>query len=182
MFRFGLILATLVFALDQVSKWIILGPLNFSQPGCRSTGYGCGFIELTPFFNLRMVWNPGVSFGMLQADSPVGRWGLVVLSLVISGVFLWWLKSASRRLTAVALGLVVGGALGNVIDRIRFGKVADFLDFHGLWFPWVFNVADAAITVGAGLLLLDFLLHGEEKQLAPAAVAAESPKNGHDQG
>jgi signal peptidase II len=86
---------------------------------------------------------------------------LVALSFVISGVFLWWLKGAERRLTAAALGLVVGGALGNVIDRIRFGAVADFLDFNGLWFPWVFNVADAAITVGAVLLAVDMVFFAE---------------------
>jgi signal peptidase II len=80
---------------------------------------------------------------------------------VISGVFLWWLKGAERKLTAVALGLVIGGALGNVIDRIRFGAVADFLDFNGLWFPWVFNVADAAITVGAILLAADMIFLAE---------------------
>jgi signal peptidase II len=110
-----------------------------------------------------MVWNTGVSFGMFKASDGIGRWLLVAMSFVISGVFIWWLRTASRRLQAVALGLVVGGALGNVIDRIRFGAVADFFDFSGVWFPYVFNVADAAITVGALLLILDFLLHGEDK-------------------
>lgn len=178
MFRFGIILAGTVFVLDQIAKAIVLGPMAFSPPGCLEVNLRCGQIEVSPIFDLRMVWNEGVSFGMLRADSDLGRWALVLLSFVISGVFLWWLRSAKRRLTAWALGLVIGGALGNVVDRIRFGAVADFLDFNGLWFPWVFNVADAAITVGAGLLLLDFLLHGEEKA-APAAPA--TPKNGHDQ-
>jgi signal peptidase II len=98
---------------------------------------------------------------LLRAEEDLARWGLVVLSFVISGVFLWWLKDAERKLTAVALGLVVGGAIGNVIDRIRFGAVADFLDFNGLWFPWVFNVADAAITVGALLLAFDMIFLAE---------------------
>ncbi|MBX3509920.1 MAG: signal peptidase II [Hyphomonadaceae bacterium] len=163
MFRFGLILAAVVFVADQISKWAVLGPLRFSPPGCREAGLNCGFIELSPLFDLRMVWNRGVSFGLLRADQDLARWGLVALSFVISGVFLWWLKGAERRLTAVSLGLVVGGALGNVIDRIRFGAVADFLDFSGLWFPWVFNVADAAITVGAILLAIDMLFFSESE-------------------
>lgn len=161
MFRFGLIIAGVVFIADQISKWIVLGPGRFSPPGCLEAGYGCRFIELTPFFDLQMVWNRGVSFGLLRADQDLARWGLVALSFGISAVFLYWLKTAERRLTAIALGLVVGGALGNVIDRIRFGAVADFLDFNGLWFPWVFNVADAAITVGALLLAWDMVFVAE---------------------
>ncbi len=161
MLRFGLTISAIVFVLDQVTKYIILEVLNFSPVGCLQGGYGCRFIELTPFFDLQMVWNPGVSFGLLRADADLARWGLVALSFVISGVFLWWLRGAERKMTAVALGLVIGGALGNVVDRIRFGKVADFLDFNGLWFPWVFNVADAAITVGAIVLAADMLFFTE---------------------
>ena len=160
MLRFGLIIAGAVFVADQISKWV-LGPGRFSPPGCLEMSYGCRFIELSPFFDLHMVWNRGVSFGLLRADQDLARWGLVALSLVISGVFLWWLRTAERKPTAIALGLVIGGALGNVIDRIRFGAVADFLDFNGLWFPWVFNVADAAITCGAVLLAIDMVLFTE---------------------
>jgi signal peptidase II len=179
MLRNGLLIAAAVFIADQISKYLILGPLGFSPIGCLQGGYGCGFRELSPIFDLRMVWNRGVSFGMFRADSGLGRWALVLMSFGISGVFVWWLRGAVRKLTGVALGLVIGGALGNVIDRIRFGAVVDFLDFSGLYFPWVFNIADAAITVGAGLLLLDFLLHGEDKQVAKAAAAA-SPHNGQN--
>jgi signal peptidase II len=183
MLRYGLLLAAAVFIADQASKYVILEMAHFSPAGCLETGFGCRFIEVSPLFDLHMVWNRGVSFGMLRADSGIGRWALVALSFGISGVFFWWLRGSARRLTATALGLVIGGALGNVIDRIRFGAVADFFDFNGLWFPWVFNVADSAITVGAGLLLLDFLLHGEEKRPATAKMAgADSPKNGQDRG
>jgi signal peptidase II len=181
-FRFGLGVAAVVFVLDQISKYLVLNNLNFSPPGCRQFNAGCGFIELTPVFDLRMVWNKGVSFGMLEADSELARWGLVTMSFVIAGVFMWLLRSAQRPLTSWALGLVIGGALGNVIDRIRFGAVADFLDFNGLWFPWVFNVADAAISVGAILWLADILLHGEDKPAKAPAAAANSPHNGQDQG
>ena len=161
MLRLGLSLAAVIFVADQFTKWLVLGPGAFSPEGCLDAGYGCRFIELTPFFDLQMVWNRGVSFGLLKADQDLARWALVALSLGIAGVFFWWLRTAERRLTAVALGLVIGGALGNVIDRVRFGAVADFLDFNGLWFPWVFNVADASITVGAVLLAVDMVFFGE---------------------
>jgi signal peptidase II len=163
MLRFGLIIAAVVFVLDQITKWIVLEPMRFGSQACLRDNYGCRFIELTPFFDLQMVWNRGVSFGLLRANEDLARWGLVALSFVISGVFFWWLRTAERKLTAVALGLVIGGALGNVIDRIRFGAVADFLDFNGLWFPWVFNVADAAISVGAILLAADMLFLAESE-------------------
>lgn len=163
MLRFGLILATAVFVVDQFSKWLVLGPGKFSPPGCLEAGFGCRHIELSPVFDLTMVWNRGVSFGLLRADSDVTRWLLVGMSLVIAGLFASWLRSADRRLTGAALGLVIGGALGNVIDRGRFGAVVDFLDFNGLWFPWVFNVADAAISIGAVLLAADMLLFTESK-------------------
>ena len=163
MLRFGLTISAIVFVLDQITKYIVLEVFKFSPVGCLQGGYGCRFIELTPFFDLHMVWNRGVSFGLLRADQDLARWALVALSFVISGVFVWWLRGAERRVTAVALGLVVGGALGNVVDRIRFGAVADFLDFNGLWFPWVFNVADAAITVGAIVLAVDMIFLTESE-------------------
>ncbi len=154
MSRFGLLVAAIVLVLDQASKAWILDGLRLHE---------VGRIELSPVFDLSFVRNYGVSFGMLQAESDAARWGLVLLSAVISCVFFWWLRTADRRLTALSLGLVIGGAIGNVIDRVRFGYVVDFLDFQGLFFPWVFNVADAAITIGAGALILDFFLHGEAR-------------------
>jgi len=161
MLRFGLTIAAIVFVVDQLTKYIVLEVLHFSPIGCREGGYGCRFIELTPFFDLQMVWNRGISFGLLRADNDAVRWALVVMSFAISGVFLWWLRSAEGRRLAAALGLVIGGAIGNVVDRIRFGAVADFLDFNGLWFPWVFNVADAAITLGAVLLGVEMIFFME---------------------
>jgi signal peptidase II len=177
LFRLGLILAAAIFAADQASKYWVLEGLQFSPVGCLASylahvpaDAGCGRIVLIgpvlndrPLFSLTMVWNTGVSFGMFRASDGIGRWLLVALSFGISGVFLWWLRTAARPLQMWALGLVIGGALGNVIDRIRFGAVADFFDLSGLYFPWVFNVADAAITIGAGLLILDFLLAGDDK-------------------
>lgn len=180
MLRFGLLLAAGVFLLDQASKYWILEGLKFSPPGCLETHFGCGRIEISSVFDLTMVWNYGVSFGMLKAGDGLARWGLVALSLGIAAMFVWWMREATRPLTGWALGLVVGGALGNLVDRVRFGAVADFLDFNGPWFglrlgtwdvgfPWVFNVADAAITVGAALLALDFLRNGEEDRAPKTA-------------
>ena len=97
------------------------------------------------------------------------------LSIGIAGFFIYWMRTATRSLTGWALGLVVGGALGNVVDRIRFGAVADFLDFSGLYFPWVFNVADAAITVGAVLLALDFIVQGRAERKAAAQAGNAQP-------
>ncbi|MES1201143.1 MAG: signal peptidase II [Pseudomonadota bacterium] len=192
MFRFGLILAGIVFVLDQISKFFVLRAFGASALDClsrRTHGFvpDCPSFEVSSIFHLSMVWNQGVSFGMLRADGDVGRWLLVLMSFVIAGLFGWWLRSAQRPLTAWALGLVIGGALGNVIDRIRFGAVADFLNFGDFWisFPWVFNVADAGITVGAALLLLDFFIHGEEgrpgaRRFPGLTGRFGAPKNGQD--
>ena len=179
MLRFGLLLAAGVFALDQASKYWILEVLKFSPPGCLESHFGCRRIEISGVFDLSMNWNYGVSFGMLTAGGDFGRWALVALSLAIVAMFVWWLRTSERRVTAWALGLVIGGALGNLVDRIRFGAVTDFIDFSGPWFrvaglsvgfPWIFNVADAAITLGAMLLAYDFLRHGEGKPAQKAAA------------
>jgi signal peptidase II len=153
LWAFALGLAGAILAVDQAVKAWILNVVRLQD---------LGRIELSGVFDLTFVRNYGVSFGLLQAGSAFERWLLVGLSVVISGVFLWWMRTAHRRLTAAALGCVVGGAVGNMIDRVRFGYVVDFLDFSGLYFPFVFNVADAAITIGAGLLMLDFAL-GENR-------------------
>jgi signal peptidase II len=187
MLRYGLILAAFVVVADQIVKYVVLGPGQFSPPGCLEFGYNCRSIELSPVFDLRMVWNRGVSFGLMRANTDLVRWALVLLSFVISGVFVWWLRTADRRLTSTALGLVIGGALGNVIDRIRFGAVCDFFDFSGLWFPWVFNVADASITLGAILLAVDMLFFTESEPGKGAPWSQfkarfQGPKTGADQG
>jgi signal peptidase II len=148
--------ATLVLVLDQLSKYWVLDVLKLpNRPPIR----------VLPIFELNMVWNPGVSFGLLRADSPTGRWLLVVFALVVVIALALWARRAARTFTAVALGMILGGALGNnLIDRIRFGAVADFLDFHGLgFFPWVFNVADSAISIGVVLLLLDSFLRPKDE-------------------
>ena len=135
--------------LDQVTKQWLLRLMADNPAGIR----------VAPFFDLVMVWNRGVSFGLFNTgDADAQRWILIALSAIIVAVLVAWLWRASKPLLAVAMGLVIGGAIGNVVDRLRFGAVADFLSFHlgGYYWP-AFNVADAAIVCGVGLLLLDSL-------------------------
>jgi signal peptidase II len=157
--RLGLGCALLIFVLDQCSKWAMLGPLRLMERGV---------IELLPIFEFRFVANHGVSMGFLTAGSPLERWLLVGLTAVIAGFVSVWLWRERKRLDVFALGLVLGGAIGNIVDRVRFGFVVDFLDLHfGDWHPFlVFNVADAAITIGVLLLVLRALLTRERRDPA----------------
>jgi signal peptidase II len=99
-----------------------------------------------------------VSFGFLTADRDIARWGLVLFSLIVAALIVYWARRAERPLQALGFGLIAGGAIGNAIDRMRFGAVVDFIDVHSLgFFPWIFNVADSAITIGVIALLLDSL-------------------------
>jgi signal peptidase II len=161
--RLGLyayLLAAVVLVLDQISKLWVLNGLHLADRGQ---------IPVLPFFRLTMVMNQGVSFGLLRADGPVGRWLLVAAALAVVVGLIAWVRRADRLLFAAALGLIIGGALGNnLIDRARIGQVVDFLDFSGLDFPWVFNVADSAITVGVVLLLLDSFSAGAKPADTPA--------------
>jgi len=155
--RFGWLaygLAGVVIVADQLSKFWVLEIFDLPSRGS---------VPVTGFFDLTMVWNRGVSFGLLTSDVGLARWGLALFSLVVAVALAVWARRQERLLPAVALGLVIGGALGNLIDRVRFGAVADFLDFSGLWFPWVFNIADSGITVGIALLLLDSFTGPREK-------------------
>jgi signal peptidase II len=148
----GLVAALAVFLVDQLSKWAVTGPL-----GIRALG---DVREVTGFFALRFVPNVGVSLGLLPAEAGWMRWGLVVLTGAIAAGVAVWMTREARFWDRVALGLVLGGALGNIVDRIRFGWVVDFADLHfGAWRPFlVFNAADAAITGGVVLLVLRALV------------------------
>ncbi len=149
MTRLGLVLALLVAVLDQIGKWWILGYV-MNPPTV---------IPVTPFFNLVLVWNRGVSFGILNQESTWIPWLLSAVAAAICAALLVWLRRAEGRWLAAALGLIIGGALGNLVDRLRFGAVVDFLDVHAGGYHWpAFNVADAAITVGVGILLIDALI------------------------
>ena len=156
--RLGLVaylLAIVVIGLDQASKHWILDVFDLPL---KTT------VPVAGPFHLTMVWNRGVSFGLFDSGSPWGPMLLAGLALLIIVVLIVWLARAGSRLSAVAIGMVLGGAVGNVIDRIRYGAVVDFLDFHALGYHWpAFNVADSAISIGVGLLLYDGLFENRRK-------------------
>ena len=139
-----LFIASLVVALHQLARITVF-------PTVAEHG---GPIEVLPFFNLVEVWNHGISFGMFS-NLAYGQWLLSGLSATIIVAFLIWLRKVDNTFTAIALCLVIGGALGNLIDRLWFGAVVDYLDFHAFGYHWpAFNLTDAAIFLGAVLLLL----------------------------
>lgn len=117
-----------------------------------------GRVAVTTFLDLVMVWNPGISYGLLPQDGGLGQVALIVFSAVAVVALFLWMSNAASRLVAISLSLIVGGAIGNMIDRIVYGAVADFFSFHYAGFYWyVFNIADVAITVGVLGLILDWL-------------------------
>ena len=139
-----------VFLLDQVTKYLVVHTLNLRQLGA---------IDVWPaVFNLRMAWNYGINFGLMAGDNPLTRWGLIAVAVVISGAVLWWVHSdPAGRWQKIAAGLLVGGALGNVVDRLIYGAVADFINLSccGINNPFAFNIADIAVFIGAfGMVLL----------------------------
>lgn len=147
--RLGLLLAVGILLSDRLSKIWILEGLRLT-PGDT--------VPLLPFFNLTFVWNRGISLGLLQQDGDTGRWLLILVTSFVALFLAVWLWRAAGRWTAAAIGLILGGAVGNIWDRIAFGAVADFLHFHvGGWSFYIFNVADAAISVGVGMLLIESL-------------------------
>ncbi|WP_296595532.1 signal peptidase II [Phenylobacterium sp.] len=140
-------IALAVIVLDQLSKYWILGVLRLPEQQPHEVLWPLQFTR---------IWNEGVSFGLLQAQHDVVRWGLVLFSLGVAALLAAWARVQPRLLPALGLGMVIGGAVGNAIDRARFGAVVDFIDVQRLgFFPWIFNVADSGITIGVILLLLD---------------------------
>jgi signal peptidase II len=149
----GLLVADAAFVLDQGSKLVMLYGLDFAS---APPGHA---IQILPFFNLVMVWNPGISFGLFAADSPSGTTFLAIFQVLAILALIWWMWSSKSRLLTVALGLVIGGALGNLVDRVVYGRVADFFHFYAAGYNWyVFNVGDIAINLGVLGLLYDVLV------------------------
>lgn len=164
-----LILALVIFTTDQISKWFVtevMIKVVVEKPMPSTLGFFEWLssaparlppvsIEILPFFNIVMVWNQGVSFGMFSNGLHWGPWFLSGLSVIISIGFLIWLSRSFSRLQSVAIVMVIAGALGNVVDRMRFGAVIDFLDVHALGYHWpAFNIADSAICIGVFLLII----------------------------
>lgn len=142
---YGVMLAWVVLFFDQLTKWYFLEVVN--MPARQ-------IIEVLPFFNLVMVWNTGVSFGMFQGMES-GPFILSSFAFVIVMILAFWMRNMTSNVGITGVGLIMGGAIGNVIDRLRFGAVADFFDVHVAGYHWpAFNIADSAIVIGAGLLIL----------------------------
>ena len=175
--RLGLLIAGLIFVADQVSKYIMV-ELVFRPEGVTETPfYTSKLIEVLPFFQLRMAWNFGISFSLFNSGTATTIAILITLQLGIVGVLLWWLRQATTLWMKLGIGFIVGGALGNIVDRLNYGAVADFLDVFaaGYHFP-TFNLADSAITVGVGFWLLDAFV--ERKHAA--ATIDDNAKTGND--
>lgn len=145
----GLLVAVAALAVDQSVKTLVLNFLNW-EVGRPYT--------LTPFLDLVLTLNRGISYGMFPQESDAGRWFLIAVKLVVAAVFLVWMATATSRPVALGLGLLIGGALGNAVDRVLYGAVIDFVSLHAYgWYWYVFNLADTAVVAGVIALLYDAL-------------------------
>lgn len=157
--QLGYLVALLALALDQAWKLTFLHGFGWIKTlGAPTPGYD---IELLPFFSIVMVWNHGISYGLLQADTGFERALLAIFALGVTGFLIWWLRGIKDTRLAISLGLIIGGAIGNVIDRILYGAVADFFYLHTFdrtmgWY--VFNIADTAVVVGVAIMVLDLVI------------------------
>ncbi len=167
----GFVVALAVFVIDQLSKFWVTGSLGIDRLGA--------YREIASFFDLRFVPNIGVSLGLLPASSDTMRWGLIGLTgLIALGVLIWMLREKNRQ-DLVGLGLVLGGAIGNIADRVRLGYVVDFADLHfGEWrLFYIFNTADAAITIGVLVLLGRALMTRDRPPAGGDVVQPDSVEN-----
>lgn len=167
--RLGFLIAAIIFIADQALKWLVMGPLALRDRFLQQ-------IEIVPFFRLTWAENRGISLGLFTAEGETGRWILVaVTALIACGVVFWILKETAKA-DILALGAVLGGAIGNIVDRVRLGYVADYADLHfGEFRPFmIFNLADAAISIGVLIVLARSLLSREKADNQPAGSASES--------
>lgn len=162
--RFGLLIAAFAFILDQVTKWVVIVPLSLEP----KRG-----IEILPFFNLTWAENCGISLSMFSKCNDTTRWTLVAVTAIVAGAVALWMTREKAKGDVIALAMILGGALGNIVDRIRHGYVVDFADLHfGDFRPFlIFNVADACITLGVLLLVARALLLREK---APEAGSSRN--------
>lgn len=156
--KLGFAVAAVIFIADQLTKWLVTGPLGIDAIGDQR--------EIIPIFNLTYTENYGISLGLFQADSELGQWLLIALTGAIALGVAYWIGRESKKPDQVALGMVLGGALGNILDRVRFGHVVDFADLHfGDFRPFlIFNVADAAISIAVVIMLLRAFLPSKDSR------------------
>jgi signal peptidase II len=158
--RFGFAIAMAALIADQATKLLVLRVLDL-RPGEA--------MVITPFLDLVLTFNRGISYGLFPQEDEFGRWFLVALKLAAAALFAYWIARTSSRLVAAALGLLIGGALGNALDRASYGAVVDFISFHAFGWHWyVFNLADSTIVAGVVGLLYDALL-GDATKSPPSA-------------
>lgn len=145
--------AVLVLALDQITKTVAV------------SAFAGKVIEVLPFFNLVLVWNRGISFGLFNEHSAYGAYLLIALALVIVAFFIAWLRKTDHKPVQIAICVVIAGALGNVIDRLIYGAVVDFLDFHAFGYHWpAFNIADSAVVLGIAFILADSIFFEPKRE------------------
>jgi len=163
--KMAVVVALIVLIVDQFVKYWVTGPMGIDYPGAE--------LNLLPVFTLRFVQNFGVSLGLLQAGSEFARWALVAMTAIIATGVAVWIRRETQKPELIGLGLVLGGALGNIIDRVRFGYVVDYADFHIFGYsPFlVFNIADAAISIGVVILLVRALFTPKPKHDVPVEKA-----------
>lgn len=163
--KMAVVVALVVLIVDQFVKYWVTGPMGIDYPGAE--------LNLLPVFTLRFVQNFGVSLGLLQAGSEFARWALVAMTAIIATGVAIWIRRETQKPELIGLGLVLGGALGNIIDRVRFGYVVDYADFHVFGYsPFlVFNIADAAISIGVVILLVRALFTPKPKHDVPVEKA-----------
>ncbi|MEN8236348.1 MAG: signal peptidase II [Pseudomonadota bacterium] len=151
--RLGLIIAFVILIMDQVTKWLVLDALSDLKR-----------VVIVPgFFDFSLAWNRGVSFSMFSSSAEFMPWVLSGIAILIVLGLLWWLAKVDTLMVSCGIGMIIGGAVGNLIDRLRFGAVVDFLDFYLVGYHWpTFNIADCAVTVGVGLILLDSWLMSKQ--------------------
>jgi signal peptidase II len=148
-FRLGVGVALVALALDQLSKWWIIHIYDLPERGR---------VVVTPFLDLVMLWNPGISYGLFAQNTDLGRYLLIAFAVITAVALSVWIARTRNRLLAVSLALIVGGAVGNAIDRAVYGAVADFVSLHAVGYYWyVFNIADAVIVTGVIGILYDTL-------------------------
>lgn len=164
--RFGLIFAAVAFILDQLTKWIVIGPFALETKGV---------MHILPFFDLTWAENCGISLSMFASCTPTTRWTLVAVTGLVAAAVAIWMTRERAKGDVIALAMILGGAMGNIVDRIRFGYVVDFADLHiGTFRPFlIFNVADACITIGVLLLVARALLLSEKTPAADDKPASE---------
>ena len=154
--QIGYLIAVSVLALDQAIKATFLYGLNWIA---SRDGLPVQPIEVAPFFDFVMVWNQGISYGLLQASSDFERWLLTFFAVGVISFLIWWLRGVQDLRLAQAIGLIIGGAVGNVIDRMLYGAVADFFHLHAFGYSWyVFNIADTAVVLGVAVMGFDLAL------------------------